>query len=223
MFIFLDPTGAIYYDDKPFYYNLPLHGERISARTEHPNPCEPDGLSFGAGRICIMKHLDAFFAPPNWWPWWVAEYGPVIGESEEQVGVNWVQLCRISPKTFWRMLRPPFNWGRKANLRGANLQGAKLWKADLQETNLWGANLWEVDLWGAHLRRANLRGANLRGANLWGADLREADLWGANLWGADLRAANLERADLQGADLRGITYSTITVWPIGFTPPGNPQ
>ena len=38
-----------------------------------------------------------------------------------------------------------------------------------------------ADLWGADLQGASLREADLRGANLRGANLREADLWGANL------------------------------------------
>jgi len=63
-----------------------------------------------------------------------------------------------------------------ADLRGANLQDADLWRANLR-----GANLQGADLKGANLRSANLDGANLRDADLQGADLK-----GANLRGADL-------------------------------------
>src|SRR3990170_2612872 len=54
--------------------------------------------------------------------------------------------------------------------RGANLQGANLWRADLRGANLWRANL----------QGANLREADLRGANLWVTNLQEADLRGTD-------------------------------------------
>jgi hypothetical protein len=60
---------------------------------------------------------------------------------------------------------------RWADLRCANLSGAKLSRADLRE-----ANLRLADLRWADLRGANLRLADLRGANLTRADLRWADL-----------------------------------------------
>ena len=56
--------------------------------------------------------------------------------------------------------------GKRANLQGADLQGA----------DLWGANLQGADLQGADLQGANLREADLRKADLQGANLREADL-----------------------------------------------
>ena len=76
--------------------------------------------------------------------------------------------------------------GERADLLGANLQGA----------DLGGANLQGADLFGAKLQKADLRGASLQEADLGGAKLQEADLGGANLQGA-----NLDFADLQGADL----------------------
>jgi len=48
------------------------------------------------------------------------------------------------------------------------------------------------------------------------ANLHEADLHEANLLGADLRGA-----DLHGANLTKIFYDGDTIWPEGFTPPGN--
>ena len=71
--------------------------------------------------------------------------------------------------------------GVRADLRGADLQGAYLQRADLRG----------VDLQGADLRGAGLQGADLRGAGLQRADLR----------GAYLRGAYLQRAYLQGARL----------------------
>ena len=75
---------------------------------------------------------------------------------------------------------------------GIILEKHVLWlqnKSGGERANLWGANLEGADLRGADLWRANLRGANLWGANLEGANLRGANLWGANLRGADLRGA----------------------------------
>ena len=57
----------------------------------------------------------------------------------------------------------------RADLRGANLSGAKLYGADLSE----------ADLRWADLSDANLSEADLYGANLCGADLRWANLYGA--------------------------------------------
>ena len=58
-----------------------------------------------------------------------------------------------------------------------------------------------ADLSGADLRRANLSWEDLSRANLRGADLREANLSEANLRWANLSGANLSRADLSGANL----------------------
>ena len=69
--------------------------------------------------------------------------------------------------------------GERADLRGADLRGANLYRADL-----YGANLYRADLRGANLYRADLRGADLYGADLRGANLYRADLRGANLYGA---------------------------------------
>ena len=83
-----------------------------------------------------------------------------------------------------------------------NLQGAKLFKAELQGADLEGAKLQGADLTEAQLQGANLAGAQLQGAVLW-----EAKLQGANLAGAQLKTANLEGAlegvELSGAQLQG--------------------
>ena len=86
------------------------------------------------------------------------------------------------------------DYGKRADLRKADLR-----KADLREADLSGADLSRADLSGADLRWANLSGAGLRWANLSGADLR---------W-ADLRKADLSEADLSGADL---DYSGLPLW-----------
>ncbi|ECQ0599397.1 pentapeptide repeat-containing protein [Listeria monocytogenes] len=66
-----------------------------------------------------------------------------------------------------------------------------------------------ADLSGADLNGANLSGADLNGANLNGADLNGADLNGANLNGADLSYANLRRANLSYANLNWINWRDV--------------
>ncbi|EOT5797160.1 pentapeptide repeat-containing protein [Listeria monocytogenes] len=92
--------------------------------------------------------------------------------------------------------------GERANLNGADLNGA-----DLNGANLNGADLSYANLRRADLSYADLSGADLNGANLNGANLNGADLSYANLNGADLSYANLRRADLSYANLRRANLS----------------
>ena len=96
------------------------------------------------------------------------------------------------------------DYGKRADLRGANLSGADLREADLRR-----ADLRRADLSGADLRWADLRWADLREADLREANLSEANLSGANLSWADLSGANLREADLREADL---DYSGLPLW-----------
>lgn len=187
MFKFLGPSGCTYYKTKAFSYNLPQRGEKWSAWTEHPDPSEPDGQACGPGRLHLMKQLNSQYTPESWWVWW-AQGRDSIGEDDEKAAYAAVRLRRIYPVVLARALRPPFNWGYRANLNGANLR-------------------W-LNLCGADLRGADLRGADLRRAYLRGADLREADLRGTYLYEADLR----------GTDLRGAKWNCHTIWPNGFCP-----
>jgi hypothetical protein len=128
MFKFLDPTGCTYYNDEPFQYNLPQRGQKWSEWTEHPEPAEPDGKACGPGRLHLMPKLDARYAPPNWWPWW-AQGRDEVGRDSEKAAFATVRLRRVSPRVFARCLRPPFNWGYGADLRGADLSWADLYGA----------------------------------------------------------------------------------------------
>jgi uncharacterized protein YjbI with pentapeptide repeats len=101
----------------------------------------------------------------------------------------------------------------KANLEGVHLQGATLIGANLRRANMLGVRLQGADLSGANLqeaflvhvsfRDARLSEANLQGARMIQAHLEEADLLRANLRGAQLSSAYLQGANLQGADLSG--------------------
>jgi tetratricopeptide (TPR) repeat protein len=73
----------------------------------------------------------------------------------------------------------------------------------LQDADLVWADLRDADLTGAKLQRANLSQARLDGAMLQGADLRFTSLQGASLRGADLRGAQLLGTDLRQSDLSG--------------------
>lgn len=212
MFKFLDPLGCTYYNDEVFQYDIPQQGRKWSDWTEHPLPAKPDGEARGSGRLYLMKSLNANYAPPNWWPWW-AQGRNIIGEDKEKAAYSSVRLRRIFPKVLARALRPPFNWGKGADLRGICLRWADLRGADLR-----GANLYEAALRGACLQRADLRWANLRGADLRGADLHEARLCGAKLCWADLRWVDLSRTHLRNVDLSRIQWDEYTIWPDGFNP-----
>ncbi|MEM4318499.1 MAG: pentapeptide repeat-containing protein [Candidatus Pacearchaeota archaeon] len=101
-----------------------------------------------------------------------------------------------------RNLYLPFFRGKEANLWGADLLGA-----DLSGADLWRACLSGADLSGAYLWRACLSGADLSGAYLW-----RADLWGADLWGADLSSAYLKNVKNLGKAVNlghAIFYHTI--------------
>ena len=188
MFKFLDPTGCTYHEARAFQYNLPQRGQTWGDWTEHPEPAEPDGNACGPGRLHLMKTMSARYAPANWWPWW-AEGDVLVGEDREKASYWRVKLRRISPKAFARCLRPPFSWGKAADLRDADLRDA--------------------DLRGANLRGADLRDANLGCANLGCANLGCANLRYANLRYANLEKTNLKKADLQRCHLRRVKNLTI--------------
>ena len=169
MYKFLDACGCTYYDGEAFIYNLPGPGEEW-ARTDHPNPAEPDGRPCGFGRLHLMKTLDAQHAPQNWWPWEARGVGQCIGEDDEKAAYASVELRRILPDEFAERLR---------NGEGveADLYGVDLYRADLSGADLSGANLYRADLSEADLRGADLSGANLYRADLYGARWNEYTIW----------------------------------------------
>ncbi|MER5619837.1 pentapeptide repeat-containing protein [Streptosporangium sp. NPDC002544] len=95
----------------------------------------------------------------------------------------------------------PCKPGQGANLRGRDFtRGARL-PADLRCADLTGAKLNNVELIQKDLTGAILRGASLRQANLTQATLKYADLRGANLTEADLGQMHADYADLRKAIL----------------------
>lgn len=119
--------------------------------------------------------------------------------------------------------------GQKANLAGANLEGAELVGVNLRFAEFHDANLKAADLLLADLRdsclmRTNLEesclvGANLEGANLEGADLESAmGLVPRQLAGANLRAASLPQQIQEFPALENFTRASRTaVWLFGAT------
>ena len=71
---------------------------------------------------------------------------------------------------------------------------------DLRRIDLRGADLEEAKLEGANLQSADLRWANLERANLYMADLQRAGLEGANLYRAHLYRTNLAGANRSESD-----------------------
>lgn len=100
----------------------------------------------------------------------------------------------------------------KADLSGANLQGAELALAHMKEANLMSTHLEDAYLAMAHveggkLMEAHLDNAHFEMAYLRDADLRWAQLIGTHLEGAHMQYARLDQADLsnthiEGADLK---------------------
>lgn len=91
------------------------------------------------------------------------------------------------------------------DLRGVNLEIAKMSGAWLRFANLTGANLIKAELQGA-----NFIGANLTGANLTAALMHDAKFYNANLERANLTGAAMIRVNLMGANLKGAKLSRAT-------------
>jgi uncharacterized protein YjbI with pentapeptide repeats len=133
-----------------------------------------------------------------------------LAASERAEALEKVGLAHL-PKYDDSALRLAFSLNRdlsRIDLRGADLQRAKLAGKLLVSVDFEYADLRGADMHGSDLEMADLRAADLRRANLNGADLRGANLSCAALHGADLRAVKLERADVRSA-----VYSHSTRWP----------
>jgi hypothetical protein len=105
----------------------------------------------------------------------------------------------------WQNFGEPLNL-RDRDLCGGSFEDSVLVRADLRGANLQGASLSRTNLKSAKLQGADLRYANLQEANLAGANLTEADLTGANLLRTVLSGANCQ--DVVGANLEGRCPST---------------
>ena len=109
-------------------------------------------------------------------------------------------------------LRSAGKKGKRATLKGEDLQGADLGginlsNADLRGANLSDANLRESVFQGADLRQADLSGADMFGGDFAVARLRHGVLRNTRLDGTSLRGTDLAGADLRGASLSGTDFT----------------
>ena len=86
-----------------------------------------------------------------------------------------VELDQVLRKhSLW--LEPGGVQGARADLSGASLTGADLFRANLSHADLTGADLTCADLFHANLSHADLTGASLSGASLFHANLTGAQI-----------------------------------------------
>jgi uncharacterized protein YjbI with pentapeptide repeats len=90
-------------------------------------------------------------------------------------------------------------FGRRFDLRNANVEGALLIGADFTGSRLDGANLREAQLQGVKLHNSQVNYVNLEAAHLAHANLMWVQMQGAMLSFADMQAAILDGAQLQHA------------------------
>lgn len=93
--------------------------------------------------------------------------------------------------------------GKRANLRGVNLEWTNLRGATLIEADLSCANLSGVNLEWSNLSEADLSGANLSCANLSEAYMREVNMSEADLTGTVLDPKNKPNANIEGFEIEG--------------------
>lgn len=105
----------------------------------------------------------------------------------------------------WNEWRRSSGYAR-ITLAKQDLRGVLLKCFDLRGVDLDGARLTGADLRHAVLAKVNLRGADIRWTRLYAADLREACMDDVQAQGADFRKANLHRAWLRDAHLRDATF-----------------
>ena len=91
---------------------------------------------------------------------------------------------------------------RGVNLEEARLSGANLERAMFWETNLRGAQFFRATLKEAKFIKTNLENADFTSANLEGARFGQADLKGAGFHRANLKGVEVLRTNLAGTRLR---------------------
>ena len=103
-------------------------------------------------------------------------------------------------------------WLRDAVLEGAKMNFADLREAGLTNANLKGVSLIDADLSGTSVVETNFKGANLLGAKLKAASyLKSANLEGTRLPFVDLRGVDLGGCNLEGAKLESADLRDATL------------
>lgn len=96
--------------------------------------------------------------------------------------------------------------GKRADLSGAQLDGANLANCDLSGALMQGASLVNADLSGSKLVHTNFNDANLKDAKLTGANLLLTDFTGADLVNADLSKSGFSSEKELGRTKRGPSF-----------------
>ncbi|MFN9547549.1 MAG: pentapeptide repeat-containing protein [Cyanobacteriota bacterium] len=128
----------------------------------------------------------------------------LAGTAAQALDADVMKLLEHRQCTACRLQDADLVW---ADLRDANLTGAKLQRANLSQSRLDGAVLRGADLRFTSLQGASLRGADLRGAQLLGTDLRQTDLSGAQLDPGALERSHWEGA--QGLEPGVLSYAAL--------------
>ena len=108
----------------------------------------------------------------------------------------------------WRESHPD----ERFDLEGADLRGFELSTADLSGANLQVAFLFRTDL-----ARAQLHGANLREATLLSSNLTRANLDSADLRGTAFPYSNLEDATVSGANFETARFNRTILGNVDFS------
>ena len=166
----------------------------------------------------VLEALTAFVrenAPLRIWPALQAAL-TVIGRRSAGPGSIHLTITDLSNANLTR-----------ANLHGAYMDGANLFRAYLGHADLSAASLSDARLSGAYMVGANLTHAYLEGVDLDAANLSDADLSAANLTGAILDYADLTGAILDGQKQLDAACGSDVKLPPGLTtlkpcPPESP-
>jgi uncharacterized protein YjbI with pentapeptide repeats len=171
-------------------------------------------------RTTIQFQLGAFVRNHAKWPATKDQQHPTATVDEDlplmQVRAPdiWAAMAVLSRRLPMKDEQPLYL--SRVDLRGFQLDDARLTGVQMRHTNLARARLQEAQLDRSDLTEADLRRADLKGTQLTEATLSSAYLQGANLSHADLRGANMSDAILDNTMLTGARANDATIWPNGI-------
>jgi hypothetical protein len=202
--------------------------ENVDVRIGGIYALERIAMNSAADRNAVQFMLGAFVR--NHAPWPVGGLNdPEHPTAAVDESLPWLQVRAPDIQAAVGVLgrRPQAPEGKRLYLSRVDLRGLQLDDARLTCTQFRYANLARAWLRGTRLDRSDLKSSDLRWANLEDARLVDVNLSNACLDGAKLRGADLSGADLSGASLRdaglagavfaGAKADRDTVWPPGFS------
>ncbi|NQY65144.1 MAG: pentapeptide repeat-containing protein [Alteromonadaceae bacterium] len=188
--------------------------EQLGANNESKPSIERRiGAIFALEKIAINNHdyysqvIDVLCA-------YIRLHAPITKRSNElhikireDIQVALTVIGRCLPKNI--NTRPLINLSntdlRRADLTGANLEGAELSCVNFYKARLEKANFTEAELMGADLKAARLMKTNFTNANLKAAKLEFADLTQTNFNNTNLIAANLDNTIIKNTNFEKST------------------